>query len=650
MSRPGEESLIGDQGDFAFEEMIDDSYGSSTTFETMNDLLHEGFFPRCHWGPIYLKDSKSSFFCHSLDFVGLKEGSNGLRPSLRKRETMLHWPAPANYKEVEAFCHLRVFLRWFIPGCAELVRIMKYGKEEGSGQIEQEGEKKRSKRAVGECEWNREKEVAFQAIKQAIANNAMASLDSNGEYHLAVEASKSGIGGVLFQLEVVEAGTEAVSNSIHRVAEQLIMFILFHLSDTETRYSNSEREALAVIRCPAQVWCIVMVSKHLVMVYTDHEALKTLLTGLDNNAHGHIAMWQECLSEYDIKLLHRSAKVHFMGIADGLSMLPTPRLATHTAQDSEGLRPYMNGIVPVSGLVTDVLVNSTLAISLGTNYKVWAMESGEQDEVRERWAVNNMREGGEVFVGTSRLEEAGIGQAMGGKMGLEMRRAAGEMVRTRWEKWLKSGMYGTIVQARLDELEDGIIRAKQREMGRRERRVLKRDMRRYVMIDGREPGLFFREKNGELASCILEKDVRKVHNDLHEGHGYFASRITLGPAHGKVYWPSRANDIGRWVTSCESCQRVSNIQRAGQLQSIIQFKLMDMIGMDFVGAIKPPCQSTGFIYILIVVDYCSRFLWGEGAERADQTSTIKGLLTAVIPVVGWPLTSIQTMGATSWDL
>jgi len=487
--------------------------------------------------------------------------------------------------------------------------------------------------------------VAFQAIKQAIANNAIASPDPNRQYHLAVDASKRGIGGVLFQLDGVEARTEAGSNSIHRVAERIIMFIFFRLSDTERRYSNSEREALAVIRCLAEVWWMVMASKHLVMVYTDHEALKTLLTGLDNNAHGRIAKWQERLSEYDIKLLHGSAKVHFMGIADGLSRLPTRLLATHTGEDSEGLRPYMNGIVPVSRLVTDVVVNSTLAISLRTNYKFWAMESGEQDEVRGRWTVKNMWEGGEVFVGTSGLEEAGIGQAMGGKMGLEMRRAAAEMRRTRWEKWLKSGMYGTIVQARLDELEDGIMGAKQMEMGRSERRVLERNMRRYVMIDGREPGLFFREKNGEPASCILEKDVRKVLNDLHEGHGHFASRITLGHAHGKVYWPSRANDIGRWVASCESCQRVSKIQRAGQLRSIIQFKPMDMIGMDFVGPINPSYQSTGFIYILIVVDYFSRFLWAVGVERADQTSTIKALLTEVIPVVGWLLTVYTDNGS-----
>ena len=58
-------------------------------------------------------------------------------------------------------------------------------------------------------------------------------------------------------------------------------------------------------------------------VYTEHEALKVLLPGPDNDAHGRIAKWQERLGEYDFPLLHRAAGTHFMGIADGLSRLPT---------------------------------------------------------------------------------------------------------------------------------------------------------------------------------------------------------------------------------------------------------------------------------------------------------------------------------------
>ena len=250
----GEDSLIGDYGEFAFDGMIDDSYGSATTFESMYEFLHERFFPRCDWGPMYLKDSKSCFFMESLDFVGLEAGPNGLRPSLRKRETILQWPTPVNQEEVEAFCYLTPFLRRFIPGRAELVRILKHGGEElKEVSREKRGKGKNKSEESEEFRWDRRKEIPFQAIKQAIANNAMASPDPTVQYHLAVDASKRGIGGVLFQLDGIPADTEAISDAIFRVAERIIMFLSFRLSDAETRYSNSEREALAVIRCLAEV-------------------------------------------------------------------------------------------------------------------------------------------------------------------------------------------------------------------------------------------------------------------------------------------------------------------------------------------------------------------------------------------------------------
>jgi len=62
----GSDSLIGDKGDVAFDGMIDDSCGSSTTFAHRDRFLHEHFFPQYVWAPMYLKNSKSFFFCDSL--------------------------------------------------------------------------------------------------------------------------------------------------------------------------------------------------------------------------------------------------------------------------------------------------------------------------------------------------------------------------------------------------------------------------------------------------------------------------------------------------------------------------------------------------------------------------------------------------------
>jgi len=45
---------------------------------------------------------------------------------------------------------------------------------------------------------------------------------------------------------------------------------------------------------------MVIASEYPVFVYTDHEALRVLLTGIDNDAHGRIARWQERLGEYNL--------------------------------------------------------------------------------------------------------------------------------------------------------------------------------------------------------------------------------------------------------------------------------------------------------------------------------------------------------------
>jgi len=153
------------------------------------------------------------------------------------------------------------FLQRFIPGRAELVRILQYGKAE---EADKGSEKRRGKCDVEmqhEFYWDREKKVAFQAIKQAIANNAMAAPNPDAQYHLAVDASKRGIGGVLFQLEGIAPGKEAGNEMVHGNGERIIIFISFRLSDAETRYSNSEREALAVIRCLVEVRWMVIASQ-----------------------------------------------------------------------------------------------------------------------------------------------------------------------------------------------------------------------------------------------------------------------------------------------------------------------------------------------------------------------------------------------------
>ena len=242
---------------------------------------------------------------------------------MKKREQILGWKTPES-QEVEAFCYLTPFLRRFIPSRAELCGILLDREKPAKTtqtQLMVTATGGSSLRNSKPFQWTRAKEDAFALIKQSIAENAMAGPDCELQFHMAVDASKKAIGGVLFQLHGPPTGTEAGPE--HRPTERTICFFSFKLTDAETRYSNSKREALAVARGLAEVKWMISASPHPTFIYTDHEALKTLLVGVDNDAHGRIANWQHRLGEYNLLLRHRSRKVHFMGIADGMSRLPT---------------------------------------------------------------------------------------------------------------------------------------------------------------------------------------------------------------------------------------------------------------------------------------------------------------------------------------
>jgi RNase H-like domain found in reverse transcriptase len=73
----------------------------------------------------------------------------------------------------------------------------------------------------------------------------MSGVDLNLQYHLATDASKTGAGGILFQLHDEPAGTEARPQLCKK--ECIIMFMSFRLADAETQYGTIDREALAVV-------------------------------------------------------------------------------------------------------------------------------------------------------------------------------------------------------------------------------------------------------------------------------------------------------------------------------------------------------------------------------------------------------------------
>ena len=359
----------------------------------------------------------------------------------------------------------------------------------------------------------------------------------------------------------------------------------------------------------AEVRWLAVASPYPIMVYTDHQALRTLLTGPTNDSHGRIANWQQRLSEYDMILIHRHANTHFMGIADGMSRLPNHLMSPCFVEDAIG----------------------TDAEPVGSNgYWGGLLESGD---------TGGLEGAGRETVGVAmvRAQEGGMDTREGNSEILE--EEAHALQWERWKRWIRSDFFRRIVLFKLGGV--SALTRPEEDVGRNEIRRIVRLAEKFVLADsgggGENSGrLFYRERDGSLAGCVVEEEVPLVLRNAHDAHGHFAQGITSGRLFGHHYWPTRNHDVARWIATCDSCQRVSPLRKSGNIRPILQLQPMDMWGMDYIGPITPTCVVTGLKYILMIVDYFSRFLFARPLEDATMHSTMEVILNHVTPITGWP--------------
>ena len=573
----------------AFEVFVDDDYGAHKTFWDQYNFLHEWYLPRLAWAGLTIKPRKSGFFLHEIEPLGLRASRTGLRPSGDKVRAIRDYPVPQNLDEVNKFLYMTTYLRRFIPGRADLAMVMKRAatletmenwQREATGRRDKTGKPIWKPRPVIKWEWGEPQQKAFEAIKEAIVNNATFGGKEDVQYHLMTDASKTGIGGVLSQLPDCPPGT--IANARNRPDMRIILFISRRLEPAETRYSNTEREALAIVRCLGEVKWLVHGSPHPVKVYTDHSALTTLLR--QDDAHGRLGKWQVKLSEYDLEYVHIPGSQN--QVADGLSRMPARYFGVRERDGAEEV-----------GTAGD----RRMVARHGEGGKQAKLGNQKED-----------MDGEEIVVQGGREESVSAVESLEG-----------------WEKWLGSGWYRGIVVFLLQGSLEG------ERLTERERRRIRGQARRFRLHQGEARGLFYVERGGKTARCAVEEEVDRILESHHNEHGHFAGRMLNLYLLGKVYWPTRTHDTHQYARSCLQCQQMGPLKPSAGNRPIVQLRPMDMVGLDFIGPITP-ASETGNQYIIILVDYFTRHLFADAAPRATGVIA-RGLIERVARLTGWPL-------------
>lgn len=141
----------------------------------------------------------------------------------------------------------------------------------------------------------------------------------------------------------MKPGTEAATKFADN--EQIVMFLSYRLTDAETRYGNSELECLAVVRCLTEVKWLVINNPYKILIYLDHCALQEIFSKGDSEK-ARINAWLDRFSEFNIQLVHQPSRDQHIGLADGLSRMPT-RLMDEPRVKKLPERLAMSSIVPL---------------------------------------------------------------------------------------------------------------------------------------------------------------------------------------------------------------------------------------------------------------------------------------------------------------
>jgi len=203
----------------------------------------------------------------------------------------------------------------------------------------------------------------------------------------------------------------------------------------------------------------------------------------------------------------------------------------------------------------------------------------------------------------------------------------------KWARWLGDEWYGDIVYYLLrGKLRPGIRNINTS----KHLHQMKLEAAKYVLVDDNDaPFLAYREINGDMARCLLPGQVGRILYRFHDNHGHFSQGIMGRNILGRYYCLGRMKDIARWCSTCEACQRMGPLRSSSQIKPILSLQPMDLMGMDFLGPISPNSKNGG-VYIILAVDYFSRYLFAHPTCRNTGAAVVE-FVKKIANVFGWPL-------------
>ena len=162
-----------------------------------------------------------------------------------------------------------------------------------------------------------------------------------------------------------------------------------------------------------------------------------------------------------------------------------------------------------------------------------------------------------------------------------------------------------------------------------------------------DPYLFKHCPDQVVRRCVPESEIHSILTFCHSYAcgGHFGGRRTAAKVlQSGFFWPTLFRDAHRFCLACERCQRTGVLSRRAMmpLSPILIVEIFDVWGIDFMGPFPP---SFGLVYILVAVDYVSKWVEAQATRTNDHKVVVNFVKECIFCQYGTPRALISDGGS-----
>ncbi|BHF62433.1 hypothetical protein SprV_0200541500 [Sparganum proliferum] len=158
--------------------------------------------------------------------------------------------------------------------------------------------------------------------------------------------------------------------------------------------------------------------------------------------------------------------------------------------------------------------------------------------------------------------------------------------------------------------------------------------------------LFFKDDTHSQPRLVVPGSlVLSVLDDLHRELGHVGHVKTEAAVRQRFWWPRLREQVSIFCNTCPTCATFKgpNPRRRAPLQPMATGFPFERVGIDVIGPL--PITLTGNRYILVMVDYFTKWAEAVALPRQDAASVTTALLTTWICRFGAPISLYSDCGA-----